>query len=1200
MPVNSVEISHVHNSMSNNWLLLANNALFAVMLACPMIPGVSRYFANTYLCLGIILLLAFLNYRLNKKAIASIKAGSCGFASEFWNWKLRARVVVWAALISAVIFIGIGPVLDSQAYAEDKFTRIIGRGDIRGYFVTKKVHYFYFAVIIYGLLLFNIYRNICLSLVNNLNNKVRRLGEFTDTLLFVGYSFLAVCVYIQFSKEYGSDLTVCLIKLFLIFSTPAFYLWQTGRLKVHDIRMVMVLALFSLVLSVNICLYFDTGNFSRYSYILAVVLFLSAFFFVVTKMFGIFDTKVLYSKLTVISLIGAISVVFFSLAFEFSNILALKTGRFIDVEKIFHWVFYSACWLSLGWLCCARQIMGRKAYGAALFFFVLGVALIQFQPPLIISSNFSINENANYAVPISDFLNFGKLPWFENFPGHGLSWILSSLVYYGLTSDYYGALAGPWYHWIFNAACIAVVYSFFKKLSNGLCAVSLAVLLPYIINSISFYGICLAVILPFILYVKTFKKRYLIATALISIFLVAYRLDIGFAFLAGIICSSFCVGVYYRKPIIYRVLSYLGFFGAAVIVLLLLTCLAKGINSLSRIHEFLLLASSNEHWGHFGNGDTEKILYPIVYFVVPVLSVVCLLVTITFRARLSRVHAAVLFCLIFAYLANIPRILVIYNFVFYWHSLLALWVYTIPIALSFLLAGLFSRRSLFVLFLTVFVLVVNLFYQSNLIYESSPFQNAIGRTSGLSAEVVPDIRKRDIGFVFNRGSRVQYDDASAVQLFHANEVKAVADLLLAPNETFLDFTNQSAAYALSRRENLAYTVQPPSVLSGEQSQRLFIGEFESKIQNVPIAIMPANVNWYYVLNYGGMSNNLRHYLVAEWIYNNYRPLFKYNDFASVWVLNSRYDEFYNRLKSQRLLADRNDLLAMADLSRSINGQTPVCHNCVVNITPSGMQIKPTGPAPFLMDFDELIGAVGKRSFNYLTLYLSEDNNEDYKVHFLNSKVNDYSETYSVKGVNLLPKVKVFDFSRYSYDEQPRKMRLTVPEHGVTVIRNTSLSTTRLSKIASIDWGYDNFVSGPEALTYYAHEHNLELLPYVWGQFDVKKAAENADLTAVSFNDSLYSWEYSGHEHKPAYLRVDLSVSQDLLSRVGHSYLNLGSVEDGKFKAFNRYWFQLKEGSNTYLFRISSDYYWSRGKLNKLFIDPNIRDSVVSVRLLEGD
>jgi len=263
-------------------LLLANNFLFAMLLVCPMIPGAVRYFANTYLCLGIILLVSFLNYRLYK-ALGGINGFDDGLTAESSCWKLKAKVLAWAALVPAVVLVGAGPVANPAAYEVDRFTRIFGVGVINDYSVSKEVHYFYYALIIYGLLAFNFYLNIILSLGNNLKNRIRRLGEFADTLLFVGWSFLLVCAYRQFSSRYSYDLTLYLLKSFMVFMIPAFYLWERGKLKVQDVRVMLALALFSLVLSLNIVVCFDTRNFGRFSDILALALLASLLIFIVNN-----------------------------------------------------------------------------------------------------------------------------------------------------------------------------------------------------------------------------------------------------------------------------------------------------------------------------------------------------------------------------------------------------------------------------------------------------------------------------------------------------------------------------------------------------------------------------------------------------------------------------------------------------------------------------------------------------------------------------------------------------------------------------------------------------------------------------------------------------------------------------------------------------------------------------------------------------
>lgn len=1195
------------NFVPDRWLLLANNCLFAALLACPMIPGAVRYFANSYLCTAIILLILFLDYRLYRALWNSLSEGACLVADRY-SWKLKARVLAWAALVPAVMLVGVGPIANSSAYAVDKFTRVFGAGVINDYSVSKKVHYFYFALIIYGLLVFNFYLNIILSLRNNLNSRIRRLREFSDTLLFVGWSFLLVCAYRQFSNQYSYDLTLYLLKSFLVFMIPAFYLWETGRLKVQEVRAMLALAFFSLVLSVNIVFCFDTRSFGRFSDILAIALFASVIIFTANKALGIFNPNVLYSRITIISLVGSLALVLCSLALEFLNIQAVRTGRFIDAGKILRTVFYCACWISLGSFFLVRKPAVRKTAGAALFVFVLGTSLIIGQRTLFIGGDLNIFESANYAVPISDFFNFGKIPLFENFPGHGLSMVISSVAYGAVSGDHVGALFAPWHGWLFTAACMVVLYCFIRSVSNGLAAVSAVVLLPYLIRLTSFSALGLVVFLPFVPYIRTKRKKYLILTAIAAVFLVAYKLDVGFASLAAIVCSSLCVSIFYRNKAIFQVLLYLALAGAAVFALFLTDCLIKDINPVLRIQQYLAVISSNDHWGYATLGDTEKNAYSFFYFAVPVISVICFIAVAACRAKFTVAQLAIMLCLLFAYYANLPRLLVRHSLAEYRNY--SLWLWTFPFAVSLVISGLFSGRSLYILCQTAFALTVWIFFQPGTLYDNSPLQNAVSRAERLPSELSPDTRKKDIAAAFSRGSRIVVNEARSAGMFHADEIRAVADLLLSPGETYLDFTNLSAAYAWSGRENPAYVVQPPSMLSGEKSQRLFIRESEPKLERMPVAIMPANRPFYLMMYVDGINNNIRHYLAAEWIYRNYRPLFKFNNFASVWVLNSRYDEFHRKLESRNLLQNRNSLISLTDMvtASSGTGRKPGCHNCTIRVTGSGLLIQPTGPTPFVTDFGSILDIPSLRSFNYLTLYLAQDSKDDSRLFFSSDRLKQqFSGANSMQSLSVFPNVKVFDLRSFRRSVgQIESLRLYVPEHGSTIIRYASLSTTALSQISAADWGYDNFVSLPkgaapdERYISNAHDYRVAFLPYIWGKYDTADAAERPALTGVTSNGRQYSWDPVGHEQKPAYLRLDLKVSPELIKKAPESYLTLGNMENGRYTPLGRFRFRLREGENAYLFRISSDYYWSLGRLNAFALAPDLGNSVSSVRILEGD
>lgn len=486
-------------------------------------------------------------------------------------------------------------------------------------------------------------------------------------------------------------------------------------------------------------------------------------------------------------------------------------------------------------------------------------------------------------------------------------------------------------------------------------------------------------------------------------------------------------------------------------------------------------------------------------------------------------------------------------------------------------------------------------------------QNAVTRAERISDEVKPDARRKDITAVFSRGSRVVLNEEKSAHLFHADEIRTVANLLLSPGETYLDFTNLSAAYAWSGREDPAYVVQPPSMLSGEKSQRLFIQESEPKLEKMPLAIMPANRPFYLMMYVDGINNNIRHYLIAEWIYKNYRPLFKYNDFAAVWVLNSRYEEFRKKIGSLDFLKNRNVQVSLTDMAAAGKEKLPGCHNCTVKVTGSGLLIQPTGHAPFV-DLDSLVNIPSLSSFNYLTLYLAEDRKEESRLFFTSAALrHQFSGANSMQSLSVFPNMKVFDLRKFrdSAGEIDR-LRLYVPERVSTIIRYASLSTTALSQISPADWGYDNFVSLPKGAAHderfisNAHDYRVAFLPYIWGQFDRDNAAGRQDLAKVSRSGSLYSWNYSGNEQKPAYLRVDLSASAEFMKKHKESYLILGDMENGKYTPLVRFRFKLKEGKKVYLFRISSDYYWSRGKLNALSLAPDLENSAESVRILEGD
>ena len=119
----------------------------------------------------------------------------------------------------------------------------------------------------------------------------------------------------------------------------------------------------------------------------------------------------------------------------------------------------------------------------------------------------------------------------------------------------------------------------------------------------------------------------------------------------------------------------------------------------------------------------------------------------------------------------------------------------------------------------------------------------------------------------------------------------IVDRLLMPDETWLDFVNQSALYSLLGRECPTYADQFPGHLSGELTQELSIKQVEQN-GNIPLVFMPTAETGSLGIMIDGIANNYRYYKVAEYIYQNYRPLCQTGDIA-IWC---RYEKYENYLK----------------------------------------------------------------------------------------------------------------------------------------------------------------------------------------------------------------------------------------------------------------------------------------------------------------
>ena len=522
-----------------------------------------------------------------------------------------------------------------------------------------------------------------------------------------------------------------------------------------------------------------------------------------------------------------------------------------------------------------------------------GFACLACQIPLQQQITPNLFESANASVLISDFLYFGKLPIVEHYGGHMLKNVVGGIAYAVINQDYTGAVLSPYGGFIYVAG-VLLFYFFMKELlQNEDAALVYTLCLPFW-SSVEYYILGMLVCLSVANYIK--KHGYARALLVWSACAIAvlYRLDLGTAFGAAAVVG---LAVYLLKIRQLRYLKELGYTFLAVITgglsVWTILCMMKNISPVERLREFVMISLSNQNWGTGLLGDNYSIFFAAAYMVIPILCAVMLLYLIFFIKVKCEDAASYYMILILgiAYFVNLPRGLVR-------HTLNELATKTVIFSGGlFLVAAFYYVRKKQAAFLSGFVLLVLLLTltagKNNLTEEplleriSGKMKNCV---SGWSSEW-QDITERK--------NRVQISEKTAGII---SSYQNVFGQLLDEGDTYIDFMNVSFLYSALGRECPVYAVQSPGHLSGEYTQEAFIREIEEKKEQIPLAILPAATADRDRTALDSIANVSRYYKVAEYLYQNYRPLFQFSDTA-VWCRLEEYEALMDRLTAGYELID---------------------------------------------------------------------------------------------------------------------------------------------------------------------------------------------------------------------------------------------------------------------------------------------------------
>lgn len=524
---------------------------------------------------------------------------------------------------------------------------------------------------------------------------------------------------------------------------------------------------------------------------------------------------------------------------------------------------------------------------------IFGVSCLSVQISLEATYGAHIFESANSSVLISDFLKFGSIPLIEHYGGHMMTDVWEGLIYAFLNKDPAGAIFSPYS--VYIAPVLSLLFFYLLKIIHSEDFAFFVVLLFPFYNFWNYYGLGMLVCLSLISYIR--KNSYPRAVLLwfTCIWCLIYRLDLGVAFgFACIITVVIYVIVFRNLKALKQLLITLAGWITFCVIAWLAICKVKGINAINRFIEFIMISASNVNWAYEHIGNVGNTLFSWTYMFVPFLIIVCLIYLVcsrNFRSKIGIEKWMLLLIFGFSYLVNFSRSIVR-------HSLVELCMFVVIwsgyIFISMFISCLHDNRKLFLPLFATLILINTLFLQSANFEMQPILESAVSssdfHTSTWKTSYWTNLRNAGVPVI-----RVNWHDELKATI---TPYDFIINGLLDENETFVDFANKSFVYSAINRKSPVYVSQSPLQLSGDFTQNQFIKSMEG----VPLVIMPLNAE-NCAVSLDGITNVTRYYRVAEYIYQKYVPLCRYENTFAVWCLSNRYNEMKDKVKN--LISERN-------------------------------------------------------------------------------------------------------------------------------------------------------------------------------------------------------------------------------------------------------------------------------------------------------
>ncbi len=196
-------------------------------------------------------------------------------------------------------------------------------------------------------------------------------------------------------------------------------------------------------------------------------------------------------------------------------------------------------------------------------------------------------------------------------------------------------------------------------------------------------------------------------------------------------------------------------------------------------------------------------------------------------------------------------------------------------------------------------------------------------------------------------------------------------------------------------------------------------------------------------------------------------------------------------------------------------------------------------------------------------------------------------------------IRYYTIAEYIY----RKYRplITISDFAIWADKNTYEKYYNLLKEQPkyknklIDYGYD-FGAGEEGED--NHNFNIKLLPFIWANYDKYNAKNNSVLQEAQ-HDGSNVYKFSGSKNVDKtdgnYILIEGTNNSKIKTSV---FVKL--YDSLKKDICYQYQFEVPTGSNKFLIRVSTDYFWYAYNINTIEFESQNRFVIKSVKILKGD